>query len=501
MIILFSSCDKKESDYVFKFAINGNPETLDPQCALTGSAESVFPFVYKGLFCFGENGEIKNGMIESYDLSDDGITWTFKLKSGIYWSDGKDFSYECTADDFVFAFQRLFNPVTKSERASEYYIIKNSEKINKGQISDMSQLGVRAVDKYTLEIILEKTCTEFKALLALPPAMPCNEEFFKSTQGRYGLASDCVASNSGYYVHMWNYDEWSEDGNYIILRRNKQNVYNEDSPYSINLFIDLKNERKDFDEEILKVYKSSSSDEIDDLKRSNSYYESNSAVWGIIFNLDGEFSNQNYRLDLSDSVDFSSSEEQYTEFKNIIPDSVLIGDKSYRDYVGDTNEVLSSKSQVGALSGMKLIMPAKTGFRMDLSRILQEWQSECNFYCNISELEINDYVKSLENGDFDIALVRLSGEYNSPYAYLNDFLSDNSANYSGYKSKKYNHILNSALTAIDNESAAVFYKEAEQLLIDSGIFIPLCIETEYVFYHDEFYGIYYNPFSATYCIK
>ena len=128
-MLSFSSCGSSENDFSFKYAVEGNPKTLDPQCAPNDSSRSVFSFIFEGLFVSGDNGEIRKGMIDSFDVSDDGTIWTFYLKSGIYWSDGGDFSAECTAYDYVFAFQRLFKPATKSKRAKEYYIIKNSEEI------------------------------------------------------------------------------------------------------------------------------------------------------------------------------------------------------------------------------------------------------------------------------------------------------------------------------------------------------------------------------------
>lgn len=501
ILLFFSGCRNTNSDYAFKCSVKGNPKTLDPQCTASDSSVQVINFVFQGLFTSGEDGKITEGMIDSYTISDDGLVWTFNLKSGIFWSDGKDFSSECIADDYVFAFQRLFRPETKSKRAGEYYIIKNAEAINKGQIKDLNQLGIRSIDRYTLEITLEKPCSDFKALLSLPPAMPCSKEYFESTLGRYGLAADCVASNNGYYVHTWSYDEWSDENNYFILRRNKVNPYNEQSPYSINLFIDPVDERKYFDDGTLNIYKGSDPDEVSELKRTVNYSEYETSVWGIIFNLKGEFSSQVYRVELADAVHFSSSSEQYKDFYGIIPYSVYIGDKSYREYSGDLTDVYGDYEQVGALSGMKMIMPDNTGLRGDIGKIMQKWQSECGFYCSLAELESKDYKNKLESGDFDIALVKLSGEYNSPYAYMNDFLSGNSDNYSGYNSQKYSHIISSALTASDNALAAVYYKEAEQLLIDSGVFVPLCIETEYNFYEEKLEGIDYNPFSGVYSVN
>ena len=214
--------------------------------------------------------------------------------------------------------------------------------------------------------------------------MPCNEEFFESTQGRYGLASECIASNSGYYVHTWNYDEWSEEGNYIILRRNKLNITSENAPYSINLFIDPVDKRKDFNEEILKVYESENIEEINELKKTCLYSEYNNTVWGFIFNLDSDFLNQDYRIQLANSTHFSSSDYRYTVFNDIIPHSVFLGEESYRVLAGSTKAISDMQARVGALSGKKLVIPQETGLRADIGKVLQDWQSECDFYCSIT---------------------------------------------------------------------------------------------------------------------
>ncbi len=486
LVLSVSACGSNDESYVFKTSIHGNPYTLDPQTALYDSSVSVISNVFQGLFTQDENGNVVNGMIESYSVSDDGFVWTFNLKKDIRWSDGDEFIAECTAEDYVFAFQRLIKPKTKSKRAEEYYIIKNAEALNKGIISDLSALGVKASDKYTLEITLEKPCNDFSQLLALPPAMPCNKEFFNKTQGRYGLSADCVASNSYYYVHTWSYDEWSNENNYFILRRNKENYTDLNIPVSINFFIDPVNELKLFRENTFNAYIAKNQEEISDLKNEFSFSEHDS-VWGIIFNLDGYFNNLYYRSELASNTVFVPESEFYTAFSGILP-----------YYKNAEIEYNTSGSDVGKISSTKIIMPTGTGLRGSISKITQNWQSQCNFYCGISELEYDEYISSLVAGDFDIAVVKISPEYNSPYAYLDDFIDGNSKNYSGYSSEKFVHIMNSAFTAIDKNIADKYYREAEQLLIESAVFIPLCIETEYVFYSEGMENIKYNPFSDVY---
>lgn len=486
-IFIITSCNTGSKSYIFKSAITGNPRTLDPQCARYDSSSSVISNVFQGLFRYDADGMIEKGMIEDYSVSEDGTVWTFKLKRGIMWSDGGDFIAECTAEDYVFAFRRLFRPTTKSGRASEYFVIKNAEAVNSGVITDLSELGVKAIDTYTLEITLEKPCTDFKALLTLPPAMPCNEEFFESTEGRYGLAADCVASNSGYYVHTWSYDEWSNENNYFILRRNTENDVPENSPTGINFFIDPVNERKDFDENVLQVYKGKNIAEITELCSDYSYTTHENEVWGIIFNLNSDFSSLDYRLTLANHISFYSENEIFSSYSGAIPDCVAVGEDNYRKRAGaiSVNRSSAESDSIGALTSARIIMPNDTELRECMGDIMQSWQAEHSFYCSVAELDADDYEKRLASGDFEIALVKLSGEYNSPYAYLNDFLSGNQKNYSGFDSKKFAHIMESALSAKDNSSAISYYKEAEQLIIDSAVFVPLCTEKQYVFYSEE----------------
>ncbi len=501
-IINIASCNSDNQNYILKTVIYGNPDTLDPQRAGLDSSVSVINNIFQGLFTYDKNGQIKYGMIDGYTVDDSGLIWTFYLKENVVWSDGNEFKAVCTADDYVYAFERLFKPETKSDKASEYYIIKNSKAINNNEITDLEQLGVKAIDEFTLQITLENVCTHFIELLAMPPAMPCNREYYESTEGRYGLASDCIASNGNYYVHTWSYDKWSYDNNYFILKRNYENSNEANLPYGINLFIDPVDEYKLFDDEITHSYSSHSSESINELKDSFRYSEYKTGVWGVIFNMNGEFSDLKYRQALSKYIDNSSLSDLYIPFNSIIPHCVSIGKENYREIAGEIESDINSSNDnnIGMLSSqnMRMIMPSGTSLRGKIGDIMQKWQAECNFYCSIAELDKTEYNTSLMNGDFDIALIKLSGEYNSPYAYLNDFTVNSIQNYCGYRNRKFEHIMNSAVTADSNISAINYYVEAEQLLIESAVFVPLCIEKEYVFYSEEVDGVEYNPYLQIY---
>ena len=117
----FTSC--KEDDgkgYVFGYDISSNPGSLDPQYASDRESYLIIGSVFEGLFRIGADGNAEKAMAESYTVSDDGLTYNFKLKQDRYWTDVNGYNKKVTAADFVFGFRRLFLPETRAPKASEY---------------------------------------------------------------------------------------------------------------------------------------------------------------------------------------------------------------------------------------------------------------------------------------------------------------------------------------------------------------------------------------------
>lgn len=115
-------------------------------------------------------------MAKSVEVSEDGLTYTATLRDGLKWSDGSDL----TADDFVYTWQRMVDPKTASEYA---YLaveshLENADKINTGEISDLSQLGVKA-DGNKITFKLTSPCPQFKYYLAFSNFMPQKKHLLK----------------------------------------------------------------------------------------------------------------------------------------------------------------------------------------------------------------------------------------------------------------------------------------------------------------------------------
>ena len=143
-------------------------------------------------------------MCERWEVSADRLTYTFYLKDGLTYtaSKGDPSDYAITAEDFVFAFQRMFLPGTNSPYAVEFSALENSAAVLAGQ-KPASALGVTAAEPLKLVFRLSSPDETFLSKLTLPGAMPCDEAFFDSTRGTYGLTSASTLSSGHFYLYNW----------------------------------------------------------------------------------------------------------------------------------------------------------------------------------------------------------------------------------------------------------------------------------------------------------
>lgn len=519
-IVGTTACKKDDgSGAVFKYDISTNPQSLDPQTAADRCSDLIIGNIYLGLFTLNADGSLGEGVAHDYTVSDNGLKYTFYLNDNITWTDQSGFEAECTAEDFVYGFQRLFKPETRAARAAEYYCIKNAEAINRGVLTDYSQLGVKAVGKYELEITLTTANSRFLEMLADTPAMPCSEEYFMQSQGRYGLSAETTPSNGAFYVKAWAYDPYTiTDNNNLILRRNAKNADTLNTmPSGLNFFIVDENQFvSDFNSEVTSCIAVTDEQALQITAKSTSI-EFKNITTGLIFNRKFSlFRVADFRRTLSALVDrkqFGSVLSDFSVAKAIVPEDVSLLDLCFREFAGvnicpkysvesaqDFYSATEDKLNKDLFVGARIIVPDSISADV-VSYINQEWQRELGFYCVIEQLEASEYKSRLESGDFELAVVDLTGEYNSPAAYLSAFAQGNSHNYGKYYSADFEELFTAAQTAADMQTGAELYKQAEQKLIDDAAFIPLFYKTEYFFMAKDCEDILYNPFTKTISFK
>ena len=179
--------------------MNGSePGSIDPHQASGDWENRIIGDYIEGLMAEDAHAEAIPGQAESYTISDDGLVYTFTLRDGIQWSDG----VPVTAEDFVFAFQRLFNPATASDYAYLQFPIKNSSEIAEGKITDFSELGVKALDDKTVEFTLNGPTPFFLQALTHYTAYPVPKHVIDEVGSNWTQVENIV-SNGPYTPTEW----------------------------------------------------------------------------------------------------------------------------------------------------------------------------------------------------------------------------------------------------------------------------------------------------------
>ena len=510
--IIIAGCKENDgSGYIFKCDIPVNPRTLDPQTATGQTAALLISNMYDGLLKVESDGNVAAGVAAEYIVSDDKLTYTFFLREDVYWYYNGEYT-PCTAADFIFAFRRLFNPAVKSENAPLFYCIKNSEKVHKGEIPYLDAVGVESVSDYELVITLEYPNPLFSYLLTTSPAMPCNEELYEKTSGRYGLNDKNIPSNGSFYIKEWSYDPYSKNNNIIIMRRNTKNSESDRTyPFGLNFFIGEDDPLSDFlnGNAHSIIAEGETAEAL--LNKDYPYNGFENSVWGVAFNTKRAFGNSDLRFAFASAFDrdeININKKGYRAADDIIPPLINLGNEPYRTAAGEAGALEYNPAKAreafdkGAksvgydkLTGLYVIVPDNKTIYEYISRISQRWQADLGFYCSIKTLAEDEFLEALYTGDFDIAMTKLTGEYNSPDAYLSLF--GLRMNCSPYPEYEYKNILSEARRASDSARSANLYRQAENILLEQAVFMPVCYQTELFFYNKKCEGLVYNPFTGT----
>ncbi|NLA60027.1 MAG: peptide ABC transporter substrate-binding protein [Firmicutes bacterium] len=190
-----------------------------------------------GLVEHNHLGIIQPCLAESWTVSEDGLVWTFKIKPGIKWVtyEGEEYA-EVTAHDWVAAHKYGFNPANASKNANIVYeAVKNGKEYYNGEITDWEQVGIKALDDYTLEYTLNRPIPYFLTMLTYVSFLPVNGKFLEEVGEEFGTDHTKILYNGAYRITEWvpqdyrtlvkNEHYWDKDKIYIknmYYRYNKE---------------------------------------------------------------------------------------------------------------------------------------------------------------------------------------------------------------------------------------------------------------------------------------
>ncbi len=211
--------DKYVTDGTFRYLYSSEISTMN--YLKTGTTADFKPsanFV-DTLIEYNEFGVAQPCLATGWSESDDGLVWTLNLRQGVKWYTNELDEYaEVTANDFVYGLQWILTPANESSNVDIVCsVIQNAREYFDGAITDFSQVGVKAVDDYTLEYTLSDTCPYFLSMLTYVAFMPVNQQFVEEYGDLFGTSNDTLLYNGAYYCTSWEPQSefiWERNPNY-----------------------------------------------------------------------------------------------------------------------------------------------------------------------------------------------------------------------------------------------------------------------------------------------
>lgn len=498
-----SACTDDEEGGIFNLAVNELPEHFDPQIADTVSERAIAVNVFDGLFKLDENGTPQKCAVKDYKVSDDGLTYTFILNENMKYfvpSSAKSFAEEkevtitadVTAEDFAFGITRAILPETQAPDYELLSVIKNAEKVHKGEMS-AENLGIRVIDAHTLEITLERKTDDFLYALTQPVSYPCDEEFFNLTAGRYGLERKYLISNGAFYisavnegksVRIWNNSEYS--GTFSAL------------PQSVGFY--LNTEELDIAKSVRKgdydLGFFVSPEAIEELGRKTTRQTLENIGVSLVFNMaDATLSNNTLRTGLVSCIDISTVTEN--SLKTVVPSYYRVNgnavDKSAVEslpYNIDTarDKMIKAFDELN-IDNLTVDILCTEKYEDFAKAIVSCWQKNIGVELNgtVTVCEEADFNKKLYSGEFDTAICSMSLDSDSATEYLSMFTTASDYNVLNYNSAEYNRIIEDLKVNPTTEKEAY----AESYLLKNAVLLPICTENSVFAVAKDVTGVFF----------
>ena len=513
LTLLLTSCSDGTDEELY-YPIYADPVSFDPQIAADNASKIVVFNCFEGLVKSDSTGKILPGVATNWEVSSDGKTYLFHLRTDSKWymseyakelldeETAKNFNYSVTAQDFVYGLKRAFDPQMGAVTDSRLFSIKNSYSVYKGEMP-LDELGVTAVNSSTLKIELSEPNDDFLNALTQSAAMPCREEFFEATKGRYGLDPEKVIYNGPFYLYSWS------TGSHLTLFRNESyKGATEVKPSAVYLYInkDLSSRTDKLIDGVYDACPLSVRQKAQINDKDVSFVDYAGSTWGLCFNCSDEIiSDYSIRSALFQSLNVDSLPlpaycNSYAE--GLVPEICLVGKKTFRNLAGKVSlpqkdpdtaaESLAQGFENLGLKNVNLNIICHESFEDTVKIIVQSWQKllgvNVNFIIEpLDEISLENRVRSK---DYDIAFAKITSESESVVSFLGMFTSEGSGNIFNFKSKKYDSLMGITDEALSPSEIIANCMEAEQHLIDMCVFLPIFSEESFLGLADGVEGIY-----------
>lgn len=512
------------SEDILILPIESDPICLDPQVADSKEAKLMIANCFEGLVRLDKDYKIIPGVAESWEISKDGLTYTFKLRKDTHWKllnsfedvlpEGYKDTYrtQVIAADFVYGISRALDPATQAGDAEKLFSIKNASAVNSGK-QPTSALGISAQDDSTLVITLERADPDFLRILTLPVAMPCHEEFFKATHAKYCLDLKYTFCNGPFYL-----SRWAEDNTLSMYKNDEYKGNVKVNPDELYFYVNTeeasvvkKIRQRTYDCAFLS--EAAKNELSDNDKLSN--YSTENMIYGLCFNCsDSVLSDEDMRRALAMVTKTSeltaNSDNAFT--KGIVPDCVRYGENSYREAAGNVSGIAYNEQQALTLwkKGLKkldittaevVITCAEENAPL-MQQTIQNWQRvfSTSILAKVEVKTAEQISTMIYNTSYQVLYHKITTDSSTVTDSLKKFTSDSSSNIFGFADKNYDKTVNSIITTYSGAAKLNGCVNAEKYILDKAVFLPMLGGSSYAVVNKGVDGLYFAPAFESVCM-
>ncbi len=472
-----------KKDVVIRYNLGAQPETIDPALNSAVDGATVILHTFEGLVNLDEHQQPVPGVAEKWDVSDDGLVWTFHLRDNAKWTDGQP----VTAKDFDYAWKRALNPDTASEYAYQLYYIKNGEDYNTGKNGvTADDLGIKVIDDHTIEVTLAAPTPYILQIFAFPTLFPVRQDTVEANGDKWAQSPDTYIGNGAFKVTEMAYQD------HITMVKN-DNYWNKDAIKPDKLiFTEVVDEST-----MLASYENGEMDVIDSMPNADIERLKNDPNSGFVLganlgtyyvdfnNQKAPFNNPLVRKAFSLAIDRKSLVENVTKAGQI-PADAFVGPgfpdadptKEFHDVQGAFYDGSKANVEEAKKALADAGYPDGKGFpkvtylynegqgHQDIAQALQEmWKQNLGVQVELSSQEWQVFQETRRRGEYDIARDGWLGDYTDPMTMLDLFISNSGNNNLQYKSKEYDALISKAKSTNNEADRMQAMHDAQQLLL------------------------------------
>ena len=513
----------------FTVQLGPNPETLDPALNAAVDGGNTLITIEEPLLIIDENNEVQPGQAESYEVSDDGLTWTFHMRDGLKWSDGSDL----TAADFEYSFKRLASPDTAAPYAETVVgmidgyqdAIGNPDADgNTTTDPDWDALNVHASeDGKTLTVQLSYPCSYFDKLASFVATSPVQQATVEANGDSWCTEPDTYVCNGPYMITEWTPSER------IVLSKNPYYVGGWDSSKIVSdtitllLLEDSSASYAAYNSGEAQLVKDVPTDEIPSLTRAEDggdfYLDEIMGTYYISLNDQEEpFTDVRVRKALSLAIDRdyvanTIMQGIYTPATALVGPGIVDENGYFMDNANGGEPYISDDYEANLEEAKSLLAEAgypdgegfptitysanDSGYHIPVAEYLQQAWGELGITMNIDKVEWSSFIPMRRAGDYDISRNGWSMDYNDPSNMLELFTTNNGNNDGKYANPEFDQVIEDSRVA-DKTTHFEKLHEAEDILMNDAACIPVAYYNDFWLQSPSLKGTWHSPYGYWY---